>query len=444
MTGARSILTVGPNTLLRRGIVAFSVVMCFRTFQFAPGISYLQETWYVVCFTVVILIYPLWKIRTGLHFTRFELYIYVLIIGDVLLAAWRARQVFRQPYIYGLLSQREIVLIAVWLLLSNLLRCRWLTFADIETSLIFLAWGTFVLYTSARLLLKPSDFVDYGEGFVTRPMIGVEPSFKFQPYFLVFGGLYYAILGFRSGKARCYVLAFLLLLVAPGSSGRGLVICVLITLVLFLYTVRGLLKATIFSARCASLAAILGVLVYAIAPDRVLSQMNSYSEAISVALTGSAIGDPSANARIYETLAAVPYIQAHPLLGNGVISHQWQGGSEMAMGGYFFASDIGLLGTVFSFGICGMLLYGLQYRIAWFAVGKMPDYAHSPFLDATKAFVLFSALYSLETGLYVWDAGITLFFITILDGFAVHIVSLAQTRKRVPVRCQSQRPALSA
>jgi hypothetical protein len=444
MIDKASVGGIGMRRLLWRGLIALAVIMCFRTFQFFPGMFYVQEAWYAACFLIVLLVYPFWKMQTGLRFTRFELYLLLLMIADLVLAAWRAQQVFGQPLAYGILSQREIVLIAAWLIFSNMLRRGMVELPDVESVLIYLAWGTFALYSIARLLLKPSSFSVYGEGLVTHPMAGAEPSFKFQPYLLIFGVFYYAILGIRTERRRYYLAALILFTAALGGSGRGLAVSAAATLIFFLYRVRGFRGTAIALLKFASVAAVLGGAIYVILPERLSARILGFSDAFAVAVTGSATGDPSANARLFETLAALPYIQAHPILGNGVVSHQWQGGSEMAVGEYFFASDIGIFGIVFSFGILGVLLYAFQYRIAWLAVKRLPAFLQSPLLDATKAFVLFSAIYSLETGLCVWDAGTTLFFVTLLDGFAARALTLSSSDNRTLEKCLVQRPALSA
>jgi hypothetical protein len=444
MTDKVSVAGIGMRRVLRRGLIALTVVMSFRTFQFFPGMFYVQETWYAACFLIVLLVYPYWKMRTGLRFTRFELYLLLLIIADLVLAAWRAQQVFGQPLAYGVLSQREIVLIAVWLILANMLRRGMVELPDVEAALLYLAWGTCALYTSARLFLNPSSFGAYGEGLVTRAMSGAEPSFKFQPYFLIFGAFYYAIQGIRTELRRYYVAAAILFLVALGDSGRGLAISAASTLILFFYLLRGLRGAVISVAKFGCIVAVFGAGIYFILPAKISALISGYSDAFTVVVEGSTTGDSSANARLFETLAALPFIRAHPLLGNGVVSHQWQGGSEIAVGEYFFASDIGIFGIVFSFGILGLLLFAFQYRIAWLAVKRLPGSFHSPLLDATKAFGLFSAFYSLETGLCVWGAGITLFFVTLLDGIAAHAFTLRSSDNRTLEKCLVQRPALSA
>jgi hypothetical protein len=434
----------GNMRLLRRVILVLMLAMGFRTFQFFPGMTYVQEAWFVLCFLIVLLFYPYLRLRGSLRFARLEFYLFLLIVADVLIAAWQAHQVFGQPIIYGILAQRSIALVAILPILLDALGSGIAELADIEAALLSLAWGTAALYTAMRLFLNPSNFTDYGDGFVTRAMPGEDPSFKFAEVFVLFGVFYYAMLGIRTRKTRHYVVALALFLTTLGASGRGLTVCVAATLLFFLYRLRGLRKALNTALKFSCVVVPLMGAIYFIAPTLVSTRLTGFANAFTVVLTGSATTtDASANARIFESLTALPYIQEHPLIGNGVVSHQWQGGNGSSPGDNFFAADIGVIGIVFSYGILGFLLFLFQYRFAWRAAKRLPDSFYSPLLDATKAFLLFTALYTLETGTCVWTAEVTLFFVVLMVGFAKQSFSLRFFDVRTGKECSLQKPALS-
>jgi hypothetical protein len=405
---------------------------------------YVQEVWFALCFVMAIVFYPFLKVRGGLLFSRFELYLLLLMVFGVSVAAWQARQVFGQPLIYGVLSQRDVVLLGALLVLVQMLRNRMLETADLESVLIFLAWSTFALFSAMRLFLSPSNFLEFGEGLVTRPMVGVEPSFKLQEFFILFGVFYYALLGIRTGRAKYYLAALVLFPVTLGGSGRGMAASVAATLLFCLYRIRGTWKASITTMQFLLVFAVLFAVTFALLPSTLTARVRSFSDAFNAAFTGSATQDPSVNGRILETLTSLPYIQAHPLLGNGVVSHQWQGGSQTALGTYFFASDIGVVGILFSFGALGLLLYLGQFRLAWTAVKKTPQSMKSPFLDATKAFLLYSAVYSLESGMCVWSANVTLFFVALLYESSARAFTSNSCCEQTGESCVLRRPALSA
>lgn len=424
--------------------LSLALLMNLRTFQFFPGMGYVQEAWFVLCFLVVLIVYPFWKLQAGLRFSRLETYLLALIVLGTFLAAWRAQSVFGQPLIYGILAQRAVVLTAALLILVTAMQRGMVQLADVEAALLWLCWGTFVLYTAMRLLLNPASFAGYGLGFVTDPMPGNAPSFKLPGHFILFGVFYYAILGMRTRRARYYLAAAVLFPVTVGGSGRGLTVCVAATLLYSLYRIRGMKRALVAAVKFGFVAAILIGALAVISPAALSTRVASFTNAFAAVITGTTTQDVSANARIFETLSALPHIQEHPLLGNGVVSNQWQGGSGGALGSYFYPPDIGIIGVVYSYGALGLLLYMFQYRFAWIAAKKLPDSFHSPLLDATKAFILYSALYSLETGTFVWNAELTLFFVALLVGIAVQTNLLSVIDPRAGRECGLQKPVLSA
>jgi len=402
----------------RRIVLAIVLLMTFKTFQYFPGMQYVQEAWFVLCFLIVFFVYPFWKLQMGLRFVWFEVYLLALMLGDVILAAWRAQYVFGQPLLYGILVQRGMVLIAVLLILVNALRRRMVGLAEIESALLYLVWGTFVLFSAMRLLLNPSSFASYGVGFVTEPMPGTEAAFVLPSLFLIYGVFYYAILGMRTGLPRYYLAAAVLLFASLGASGRGLIVCVAASLLFSLYRLRGLRHSLVTIVKFGCIAVVLVGTFYVVFPAIVSARIAGFSDAFTVVFTGSATQDASANARIFETLTALPYIQKHPILGNGVVSHQWQGGTAGALGQYFYADDIGVIGVVFSYGVFGLLLYLFQYQFAWIAAKGLQGSSHCRLLDAVKAYILYTAFYSVAGGMCVWSAEVTLFFIALLMGIA--------------------------
>jgi hypothetical protein len=424
-----------------RGLLILVLPLSFRTFQFFPGMLYVQEAWFVLSFLAVTATYLLLKIHGRLMFSWFDVYIATLIVFSVSVAAWQAHMVFEQPFLYGLLSQRQIVLLAACLVMASLLRSGSIHVHDLEAALLFLAWTTCVLFVTMRLFLSPANFAQYGEGFVTRAMVGTEPSFKLQEYFILFGVFYYALLGMRTRRILYYIAAAILFPVTLGGSGRGIAVSVAATLLLVLYRIRGFRKATLSATKFALIFTVLLAALYVIFPSAAASRSKAFSSAFTAMFTGETTQDPSANARIVETLTALPYIQLHPFLGNGIVSHQWQGGSETAMGAYFFAADIGIVGIVFSYGSLGLLLYLAQFRFAWLALKNIPNQRQSPFLDAAKAFLLYSAIYSTESGICVWSADVTLFFVAALCGLSTHTHALPSRAKWIGEPCSLQEPA---
>jgi hypothetical protein len=175
---------------------------------------------------------------------------------------------------------------------------------------------------------------------------------------------------------------------------------------------------------CCAVGIVLGLL-YVTNRDYLSARAAGFSDAFTVASSGSDVEDPSANIRTYEVITAWPYILKHPLLGNGTISNQWEGGSLELIDSNFYPSDIGLIGVVYVVGLIGLLVFAYQFRFAISASRRLPDRMRSPLLDACIGFLLINAILSLVASYFVFSPEVTLFYIAVL-------VALSQVTDGVP------------
>lgn len=408
------------GSLLRRVVIAVTLLMTFRVFQLFPHMEYVEEFWFVLCFLALVVVYPVWKTATGLRFSTPELYVLALILFDTLLPAWSARREFGQPLAYGILTQRDAALLIVPLLLLNAMRSHRVNSRDIEVALVACVWGTYSLFLAMRLLLNPANFTSYGVGFAQY--INGKAVFSLSLLngsFLLFGIVYYTLLGFRRRQLRYYIAAAILFTtVFSETNGRGAIVSLSVTLLYFLYRWRPLKQFLVTSVKFAGIAVVSLGLLYAASPASFSTRASGFGDAFTVIFTGAQVDDPSANGRLLETLAALPLIQEHPLLGNGAISRQWEGGTKNALDVDFFGGDIGIIGVLFTVGVLGLLVFAYQFLFALRANRALPASAHSSLSDAAAAFVLFLAIDSVMTGICMSDPEITLFFITLLIGLA--------------------------
>jgi hypothetical protein len=349
-----------------------------------------------------------------------------LIVVDPALCAVNAWRVFGQPILYGLLAERRIALIAGVLFFARALRRRSFTLREIERALLILAWGTMILFRIMRTVLDPSDYADY-IGFAVPAFGGFE--LWLQVYFAFFGVLYYAFRGFRTGRARDYMFALLLL----GGSLSGLgwrqeVLTLLLTFFFFLCQWTNWKRLFVLLPKLLLGLALLVGLLFAAMPDTMTEQFGRLEDAFTAVLTGEAVQDASASARIGETIFALQGIVKHPILGNGVLSNQWQGGPRLQQGTYFYWVDVGSIGVLYILGIFGVIFYASQYWFVLGAVRKLPPGVNTSLMDATKGFVFFSAVYSITSAFCVADVPITLFFIALLRGIANEVRSMELPR----------------
>lgn len=412
----------------RRIVLAVVLTMNLRTFEFFPGGRPVEEVWFVLCLLTFACLYPLFKSRSDWKFSRLELYLLGMIIVLAILPALTSYNVFGQPLIYGILARRSTVLVTTWLLFIQVWRRGWVSADDIEAVLVFLVWFVFVLYSCMRLFLDPLAYPNAPFGFILG--LGTETqTFAVPGYLLPFGVIYYALRGVRERRLKLYVYAAALFLVCAGSSWRALTLSLGITIFFFLFSWRPAAEALKAVAKFAVMMLVVVAILRAVRPDFVADTATHFAAAVQVAVGGAKEGvDPSADARVEEANIALPYVERYPILGVGEISGQWQGGPGEVLGGYFSASDIGVLGTLFTYGIVGLVFALGQYLFPLAAAFDKRRYFHTSLYDAVKGFVLFSALFSITTSFFIVALGTNTFFIllsVLLPGEAKRSVSVA-------------------
>ena len=405
---------------MRRIVIAVVILMSFRTLQYFPGMPYVQELWFVLCLLAFATVYPMMKTRMDWRFLPFELYVLLLIPVAILLPAWSSWYEFGQPFVYGILTQRSVILITTCLFFLNALRLRLIKPSEIESALLMLAWSMFAIYSTMRLFLNPANFISYGPGFV----VGYDNNFAFQfsGWFLIYGVGYYFLLGLRLRRLKYYGLAALLFIGSVGHSGRFSSLSIALTLLFFLYRSRRVEQATISLTKFCVLAIIICAAAYLISPDFISKRGEQFSDALTVVFKGTQVEDVSANVRILETGVATTYIKKHPLIGNGVLSNQWNGGANAVIGDYLYATDIGVIGVMYSYGILGILIFAYQFWFAWKAASRLPKEASTLFSEASKAFLFYLTIFSLGSGAFVFNAEIPLFFIGLLSALPIERV----------------------
>jgi hypothetical protein len=130
-------------------------------------------------------------------------------------------------------------------------------------------------------------------------------------------------------------------------------------------------------------------------------------------IRGEEGNDVSSNARIKEFVIALPFIQSQWLLGNGDLSDQWTGGYGGVIG-YFFPSDLGLLGGVFVYGVVGVLFLYLQIVfIRRPKIQSKPRNKADVFLVTVYTMIVLLLVQSVIRGGIVFTPAITLAFIVI-------------------------------
>ncbi len=417
----------GPRTAAVLFLVAF-LAMTVRDFRYFPGISVLQEAFYVFCFFYLVFGFPLQKIQERKGLSGLEWYSIALIVIVPFAQGAAALHEFGQPMLYGALHERGIITLAGVLFCLGGLRNRLFTIGEVERALLILAWGSAILYIIMNAAIDPNRFADM-IGFTAA---GDNGAIVFTPqiHFVEFGILYYALRGVRTGYSRNYLAALFLFAGAWGKrGGREVTVALLLSVLFFVWRWKGSER---FFAQLPKfllgLAIILGA-YYAVAPGQAANRLAGFEDAFTVMFKGESVQDPSANARITESLFALPGILKHPFVGNGSLSVQWGGGPALVQGGYFSPGDVGMIGALWQYGLILLAFLTLQYWFALRIVKKLPPDLNNPFIDAAKGYVLFFALVSITSAQFVFDIQASLLFIALLQSRVPESIS-SMSRKR--------------
>jgi hypothetical protein len=419
LNGSRNILRV-PVSWSRRIVLTVFFLLSFSTLKYFPGMSPTSEIWYVAVFLFLITLYLQHISVRGFKLKALEAYCFVLLIYLPISATYMANMEFGQPFLYGLLSQRSVILVGSTMIFLYLYRLRFFSLLDVERSLIWLSWLSLILYSIMQLTLDPAKFAGNTPGFAAGGEVD-EAKFAFDKSFIVFGFFYYVFAGYWQKSIRNNLLALIFFTYLVLSGGRSLLVAVVLSYFIFIWRWSTTSKFLKLLFKSVSIVGILLAVLFITDNEKMFHLYAKLSQASLVVLTGKEGDDVSANARVIETTIAAPYIFKHWLLGNGAISNQWNEGYKSIFG-YFYPADIGLIGVIYMFGLLGTLLFAMQFYFALRYSDCLPKDGGkwNKLVSAAKGFLLYYAIHSMATGRFANSVEIGLLFIAILYCAAQH------------------------
>ncbi|MFM2134847.1 MAG: hypothetical protein RL021_247 [Bacteroidota bacterium] len=347
----------------------FVYASTFRIFATLPAekVHFLLSSTGIILFSCYYLGSLYIKSGSG-QFTRLDVLVCVFLAINFF-AAIRAHAVFGQPYLYGLIAQRTVLLVLSGSMIVSFLEKGWVTIRQLERSFLFLAAGLLVVTYCFVLFADPKKFVDE-EFVVYSPLRGYRFRFQFALVIMLY---FYSLIKWLECKRRAYlfvVLAIVFYLVYFLQS-RTTLVMLSVSSVIYLY------KS--FSAgwrvkRLLLFALILGMTVsvfYLLGLTSVFDRYRVLFTNATDLFRGVSPDEASSAIRFIELKTAMNWIQKHPLLGNGFISSQWEGGWHRILG-YFYPVDIGIFGNLFVFGIIGTLLVYVPFLYGFSLSVRVP------------------------------------------------------------------------
>jgi len=333
-------------------------ISTFRIFATLPfdNLHQVISTAAIVLLTIYYLLNLMGSFSKG-KVTRLDLLVWVFIIVNFF-TAYKGHEVFGQPYYYGIMAQRSVLLSLSGILLISFLNRNLITLQQVERSFLFISLLLLVTSYFFILFIDPQNFND-DEFVAFSPIRGYRYRFQFA---LVIMLLFYSLFKISHERKRQWWILVLLILfyLVYFLQSRTTLVVLGITLLIYFYrnfTWKEKMKNIfVYGSFIMAGLAILFSLGYTSLFDK---YQLLYHNVLDAFVAGSP-DEASSAVRYMEFQTALDYIQKNPMLGNGFISNQWNGGWHDILG-YFYPVDIGILGNIFVFGLIGTLLIYLPY-----------------------------------------------------------------------------------
>lgn len=402
---------------IRTGLLCLFFMLSFSSIKFFPGMLVVQDVFTGLVLLFLVLIYPHLLLTKKIRIGWLEFYSLLILIVAPNVSAYMAYIEFGQPYWYGLLAQRKLILIGSSLMFIYLHKRLVFSLEDVERALLWLAWFSLIASTLANLLLDASQLGNQA-GFSSAGMDGEGAKLILETAFIIYGFFYYAFTSFGLNGGEKHHVYFSLLFLAYlvfVAGGRSALVAAIASYLFFLFKWKNPDATIVSSVKIAALLIVLAIFFYVFPSDSLKNLETKFEDAIQVVLSGQEGNDVSANVRILEMYLAAPYIDKNWLLGSGAISNQWEGGfSELI--GYFHPSDIGLYGVVFQYGLLGLLFFSAQlyFILKYSRQLSVNSGQYRKLTNAMKGFLLYFVLNSIATGRYVFLVEQSIFCISIL------------------------------
>ncbi|MBL0105075.1 MAG: O-antigen ligase family protein [Bacteroidetes bacterium] len=346
--------------------------------------------------------------------TRLDILMWVFIIVNFL-AAFKGHEVFGQPYYYGIMAQRSVLLSLSGILLISLLNKGWITINQVEKSFLYISLSLLFIFYFFFLFVNPVKFTD-AEFVAYSPIRGYRYRFQFA---LVIMLLFYSLFKIsHEQKSRFVIIAIMILfyLIYFLQSRTTLVVLAITIMIYFArnFTTREKLRNTMIYGGLGFVAV---TLLFSLGYTSLFDKYHLLYQNVFNVFLGESPDEASSAVRFMEFNTALDYIKKNPLLGNGFISNQWNGGWHDLLG-YFYPVDIGILGNVFVFGILGTVVIYLPFFYSLSMSRKVRT--NHVFFKTCEYMLLFFFLCMFFSAVNIRDSSSIIFLVCLLYYFRYH------------------------
>ena len=394
------------------------VAITFRSFW--ASVLYPVELVFEAVLEGVIFLYIFYRlacriIEKNYRFTGIEIYLGLLFIFPIIPAfsAWRE---FDQPIFYGVATYRDFYLLFGGLIVYNLLREGYVSIKTVEHSFVTLAFIYMFFSYFLTIFVDPVQFQDTAIS-GANPEKGGDVYYRLNMSLFFFGSIYFTVKSFYQknliylGIAALFIFYVVFIRLDRTSIavlGFGLVVFFLTALPVKTQVLT-LFRASIPVATVALLIAIFKAEIYEQYYNMFLDVFNTAGKAGS--------GSLEDNIRLMEVDIAVKGFLENPIFGNGKISTRYLPDGYNHFYGFFYTSDVGIFGYLFSSGIVGLALIFFQFVLAIKYIWGIKYIKQNVFLVTLKITLLVHALDAITTEYLTIYAGQTLTIILLIFYF---------------------------
>ncbi|MCB0736068.1 MAG: hypothetical protein KDC92_01050 [Bacteroidetes bacterium] len=296
----------------------------------------------------------------------FELTVVLLCILP-LQGALASYNEYQQPFIHGILAFKDYYLLVSALFIYYLLKRDIISIKELEQGFMVAALISLAGFYILSLATNPAKYADtIIAGSQTTK--GDTIYYRFNMGLIFYGTVYFFILFLKTSGIKHLILTGLFALY---------IFAFRLDRTSMLATMAALFAAwLIASPRLHKVWSLIYVyLPFLLITVCILMIFPSIYDRISVmfwdafaTLIGENDAAGQAKLRSYEAAIATRQVVEHPILGNGRVSNTWLEGAFDNFYRFFYPSDVGILGTVFVFGVPGTLVLYFPFLLALYVI----------------------------------------------------------------------------
>ncbi|MBW2940876.1 hypothetical protein [Zhongshania aquimaris] len=311
------------------------------------GIKGLQEIFYV-CLVVYTIGHFYTLLKKG-KASRWDLFVIAIVLLSWIYSALLSALHFGQPFIYGLIEERRILSFLIYFPVISVLR---LGVLSEEGAFNFIIVATIVCVIALVLVaigIIPSlQEIEVGQSQIRQERYGIGHHYMAIAILYCFYNISKNVNKVNSSFVIliCYFALILIVQTRQVILGVSLAAFVIIGKL----SQRGLVQVAIVIVLVAIAALVMGTIFPEYIERYKLLMEQTFSDDYLVY-----------SARSMSIRNVFDFVSEGNYLGGGALSPLWQGGFTKIYGEYFFLADIGVFGTIYKFGVFGLLIYLLYF-----------------------------------------------------------------------------------